>query len=156
MREKPSSVFVTYIVTTAERLWEALTNGEITTQYFFGRRMESDWKVGSPLKLVMEDGRIDSQGKVLECDPPRRLAVTWHVEWMEELRHLPEAIVTFQIDPLGDVVRLTVSEFHPEGIDQKYVEGGRRGWPIILSGLKTLLETGRPLPKFELPDMPTE
>ncbi len=156
MTDKPSSVFVTYIVTTADRLWEALTNGKITTQYFFGRRMESDWKVGSPWKLVMEDGRIDSQGKVLESDPPRRLDVTWHVEWIEEFRRLPEAIVTFQSDPLGDVVRLTVSEFHPEGIDPKYLEGGRRGWPIILSGLKTLLETGRPLPKFELPDMPTE
>ncbi len=156
MTDKPSSVFVTYIVTTPDKVWEALTNGEFTKQYFFGRRMESDWNVGLPFKLIMEDGRIDSQGKVLECDPPRRLAVTWHVEWMEEFRHLPEAIVMFQIDPLGDVVRLTVSEFHPEGIDPKYVEGGRRGWPIILSGLKTLLETGRPLPKFELADMPIE
>jgi uncharacterized protein YndB with AHSA1/START domain len=154
--ETPSSVFVTYIVTTAEKLWDALTNGDLTTQYFFGRRMESYWEVGSPWKLRMEDGRIDCQGKVLESDSPRRLALTWHVEWMEELRRLPEAVVTFQIEPLGDVVRLTVSEFHPHGIDEKYVEGGRRGWPVILSGLKTLLEMGRPMPKFELPDMPTE
>ncbi len=62
----------------------------------------------------------------------------------------------FQIDALGEVVQLTVSEFHPEGIDEKFVEGGRRGWPIILSGPKSLLETGHPLPKFTLPDMPTE
>ena len=156
MTEKPSSVFVTHIVTTPEKLWEALTNGGVTKEYFFGRRMESDWTVGSPWKLVMEDDRIDCQGKVLESHPPRYLALTWHVEWMEELRRLPEAVVTFQIDPLGDVARLTVSEFHPDGIDPKYVEGGRRGWPIILSGLKTLLETGHSLPKFELPDMPTE
>ncbi len=60
MTEKPSSVFVTYIVTTPEKLWEALTNGDCTKPYFFGRRIESDWKVGSPFKLVMEDGRIDS------------------------------------------------------------------------------------------------
>lgn len=88
----------------------------------------------------------------------RRFAgrLAWHVEWTEEFRHLPEAIITFQIDALGDVVRLRVSEFHPEGIDENYLEGGRRGWPIILSGLKSLLEAGRPLPKFELPDMPTE
>ena len=156
MTEKLSSVLVTYIVTTPELLWESLTNGEITKHYFFGRRIQADWKVGSSFKLVMEDGRIDSQGKVLECNPPRRLALTWHVEWMEEFRHLAEAVVTFQIDPLGDVVRLTVSEFHPEGIDPKYVEGGRRGWPIILSGLKTLLETGRALPKFKMPEMPIE
>jgi uncharacterized protein YndB with AHSA1/START domain len=156
MNGEPSSVFVIYIVTTAERLWEALTNGEITKQYFFGRRMESDWQLGSLFRLLMPDGRIDCQGKVLQSDPPRRLAVTWHVEWIDEMRHLPEAVVTFQIDALGDVVRLTVSEFHPEGSDPKYVEGGRRGWPIILSGLKSLLETGRPLPKFQLPDIPTE
>lgn len=156
MTEEPSSVFVTYIVTAPEKLWESLTNGEITKQFFFVRRMQSDWKVGSPWKLVMEDGRIDCQGKVLESDPPRRLVLTWHVEWMEELRHLPEALVSYQIVSLGEVVRLTVSEFHPEGIDPKYVEGGRRGWPIILSGLKTLLETGRPLPKFEMPEMPVE
>jgi uncharacterized protein YndB with AHSA1/START domain len=152
----PGSVFVTYIATSPERLWESLTSGDLTRQYFFGRRLESDWKVGSPFRLVMADGRIDSQGKVLESEPPRRLAVTWHVEWLEELRHLPPAIVAFQIDALGKVARLTVSEFHPEGIDRKYVEGGRRGWPIILSGLKTLLETGRPLPRFALADMPTE
>jgi uncharacterized protein YndB with AHSA1/START domain len=79
MNEKPTSEFVTYIVATPERAWESLTKGEITKQYFFGRRTQSDWKVGSPFKLVMEDGRIDSQGKVLECEPPRRLAVTWHV-----------------------------------------------------------------------------
>ncbi len=156
MTEQPSSVFVIYIATTPERVWESLTNGKVTKQFFFGRHMQSDWKVGSPFKLLMEDRRIDTQGKVLECDPPRRLAVTWHVEWMEEFRHLPEAIVRYQIDPLGDVVRLTVCEFHPDGIDPKCIEGGRRGWPIILSGLKTLLETGRPLPKFELPDMPIE
>ena len=131
MTEKPSSVFVTYIATSAERLWEALTSGGFTKQYFFGRRMESDWEVGSPWKLMMEDDRIDCQGKVLESDPPRRLALTWHVEWMEELRRLPETVVTFQIDPLGNVVRLTVSEFHPEGIDETYVEGGRRGWSCL-------------------------
>ncbi|MBI2487128.1 MAG: SRPBCC domain-containing protein [Deltaproteobacteria bacterium] len=87
---------------------------------------------------------------MLECDPPRRLSVTWHLEWLEEYRHnLPEAIVTFELDPLGDVVRLTMSEFHPEPIEDKYLEGGRRGWPLILSGLKSLLETGRALPKFD-------
>jgi len=106
--------------------------------------------------MVMADGRIDCQGKVLESDAPRRLALTWHVEWIEEMRRLPETIVTFQIDALGDVVRFMVTEFPPQGIDEKYLEGGRKGWPIILSGLKSLLETGRPMPKFQLPDMPTE
>jgi uncharacterized protein YndB with AHSA1/START domain len=154
--EKPSSVFVTYILTTPDKLWEALTNSGSTEQSFLGQRMESDWTVGSTWKLLMEDGRIDSQGTVLESDPPRRLCISWRVEWVEEYRNLPESKLTFQIDPLGEVVRLTVSEFHHPSIDEKHIEGGRRGWPVVLSSLKSLLETGRPLPPFKLPEMPTE
>ncbi len=146
---KPEIVYVTYIATTPEKLWAALTTGEFTTDYFFGRRIESDWKAGSAWTLWMDDGRIDCNGKVLESDPPRRLSLTWHVEWLEEFRKLPDAVVTFTLEPLGDVVRLTVMESHHESIPEKYKEGGRRGWPVILCGLKSLLETGRPLPKFE-------
>jgi len=147
--DKPGTVYVIYIAAAPERVWAALTSPELTRQYFFGRRVESNWKVGSPVTYWMEDGRIDVRGKVLECDPPRRLSITWHVEWIEEFRRLPEVCVSFQIDPLGDVVRLTMGEFHPKPLDEKYLEGGRRGWPVILSGLKSLLETGRPLPKFD-------
>ena len=156
--DKPKTVYVTYIVTTPEKLWEALTRPESTRQYFFGRAVESDWKVGSPFAYRMEDGGIDVKGKVLESDPPRRLAVTWEVEWREGLpepftpellRSLPETVVTFEIEPLGEVVRLTMTESHAGPIDDKLLEGGRRGWPVILSGLKSLLETGRPLPKLE-------
>jgi uncharacterized protein YndB with AHSA1/START domain len=153
VNDKPSNVFVTYIVTTPEKLWAALTQGEITRQYFFGRRMQSDWKPGSPWKLLMEDGKIDCMGDVLECDPPRRLAISWRVEWHEEMRKLPPGKVTYQIDQLGDMVRLTISEFHHPSLDQKYVEGGRKGWPLITSGLKSLLETGHPLPKFDIMKM---
>lgn len=147
---KPEAVYVTYIATTPEKLWAALTGGEFTRQYFFGRRIESDWKVGSPWTLWMEDGRVDCNGKVLESDPSRRLSLTWHVEWLEEFRRLPDTIVTFQLEPLGDVVRLTVTESHDEALPEKYKEGGRRGWPIILCGLKSLLETGRTLPAFDM------
>ena len=112
--------------------------------------MESDWQVGSLVTYWMEDGRIDIQGRVLECDPPRLLSFTLHVEWHEEYRRLPETHVTFRLDPLGGVVRLTLTEgFYLEPIDDKFFEGGRRGWPVILSGLKSLLETGRALPKFD-------
>src|SRR4051812_45430161 len=109
----PDTVYVTYIASTSEQVWEALTSPEFTRQYFFGRRMQSDWKVGSPFQLLMEDGTVDCQGKVLESDPPRRLSVTWHVEWIEEMRRLPECIVSFDIESLGDVVRLTMTESHP-------------------------------------------
>lgn len=147
----PIHVTVIYIATSPDKVWAALTEPDLCRQFFFGRFPECDWRVGAPFKLWQENGVLDVAGKVLVCDPPKRLSVTWHVEWVEELRHLPEVIVTYEIDDLGDVVRLTATESHPTPIDPKYYEGGRRGWPIILSGLKTLLETGRPLPRFEMP-----
>jgi uncharacterized protein YndB with AHSA1/START domain len=158
---KPETVYVTYIVTTPEKAWAALTSPEFTRQYFFGRRIESDWKVGSAVKYLMEDGRTDVFGNILECEPPRVLSFTWNVEWrdehakalgrpLDELRRLPESMVTFQIDALGEVVRLTMTESHQIELDEKMLEGGRRGWPVILSGLKSLLETGRALPAFNM------
>jgi uncharacterized protein YndB with AHSA1/START domain len=151
IRTEPSTVQVIYIVASGERVWEGLTSSTFTRQYFFGRAVELEQREGGLFRLVMDDGRTDTQGKVLACDPPRFLSVTWHVEWMEEFRRLPEAVVAFRIEPLGDLVRLTVSEYHDESLDPKYLEGGRQGWPLILSGLKTLLETGEPLPAFEMP-----
>ena len=71
--------------------------------------------------------------------------MTWHVEWLEEYRKLPKGLVTFVIEPVGDVVRLTLIEAHSPALDEKYKQGGKHGWPMILSGLKTLLETGKPL-----------
>ncbi|HEY1067641.1 MAG TPA: SRPBCC family protein [Pirellulales bacterium] len=153
LKDKPSNVFVVYIQASAQRVWDALTQSEFTKQYFFGRAIESDWRVGSPWRLVMEDGRTDCTGVVVESQPPHRLAITWRVEWLDEMRSLPESRVVYQIDSLNEqdaVSRLTVSEYVDETLPEKYLEGGRRGWPIILSGLKSLLETGRPLPKFEM------
>lgn len=138
--------YVVYIVASVQAVWDALTNGEQTRLYFFNRRIESDWKAGSQVLYLNPEGRVDVQGRVVVCDEPRLLSYSWRVMWLDEYRGLPEAIVTFQIDPLGDVVRLTMTESHPTPIDEKYLEGGRRGWPYALSGLKTLLETGRALP----------
>lgn len=145
----PKTVYVTYIVASPEKVWAALTRAEMVKQYFFGRTIESDWKVGSPVRYWQEDGTLDVQGRIVESDEPRRLSYTWHVEWLEEYRKLPDCLVTFQLDDLGQVVRLTMTESHQWEVDEKLLEGGRRGWPIILSGLKTLLETGRPLPKLD-------
>ncbi|HVB56774.1 MAG TPA: SRPBCC family protein [Candidatus Acidoferrales bacterium] len=158
---KPKTVYVTYIVTTPEKLWAALTDAAFTKQYFFGRRVESDWSAGSAVTYRMEDGRPDVYGKVLQCQPPRLLSFTWNVEWREdhathlgksldELRRLPECSVTFQLDDLGEVVRLTMTESHQLDPDESLLEGGRRGWPVILSGLKSLLETGHALPPFSM------
>jgi uncharacterized protein YndB with AHSA1/START domain len=139
-----STVYVTYIAASPEQVWAALTSSEFTTQYFFGRSVESDWKTGSPWILRMPDGRIDVRGEVRESDPPRKLVVSWIVDWSET--KLPESIVTYDLEQIGEnLVRLTMTEAHPTPIPTYLLEGGRRGWPMILSGLKSLLETGKPL-----------
>jgi uncharacterized protein YndB with AHSA1/START domain len=137
-----STVYVTYIASTPQKVWEGLTSGDFTTPYFFGRSIESDWRAGSPWMLRKPDGSVDVGGTVRTADPPRKLVVSWVVAALD----LPEAIVTYDIEDLGgDVVRLTMTEAHPTPIPANLLEGGRRGWPMILSGLKSLLETGKPL-----------
>jgi len=149
-----STVYVTYIATTPEKLWAALTASEFTRQYFFNRTVESDWNTGSPWILRMPDGRVDIKGEVRESDPPRKLVVTWNVDWIAE--KLPEAIVSYEIEPVGGgVVRLTMTEAHPTPIPAYLLEGGRKGWPMILCGLKSLLETGKPL-NIPVPQPPKE
>lgn len=138
---REDTVYVTYIAATPDKVWAALTSSDFTTQYFFGRSIESDWRKGSPWTLRKPDGSVDVGGVVRESDPPRRLVVSWVVAWMD----LPEAIVTYDIEDLGGIVRLTMTESHPTPIPAHLLEGGRRGWPMILSGLKTLLETGKAL-----------
>lgn len=142
------TVYVTYIATTPEKCWAALTQPEFTARYFLGRRVQSDWKKGSRWELRKPDGSPDVSGIVIECDPPQRIVLSWKVDWLD----LPECLVTYLIEQAGEgVVRLTMTESHPTPIDEQLLEGGRRGWPMILSGLKTLLETGLaldiPLPK---------
>jgi uncharacterized protein YndB with AHSA1/START domain len=149
-----STVYITYIATTPERLWAALTSSEFTTQYFFGRTVESDWKTGSPWLLRMPNGPVDVKGEVRESDPPRKLVVSWNIDWGAE--KLPEAVVSYEIETIGGgVVRLTMTESHPTPIPAALLEGGRKGWPMILSGLKSLLETGKPL-GIPVPQPPKE
>ena len=141
-----STVYVIYIATTREKLWVALTESAFTRQYFFGRAVESDWRTGSPWLLRRPDGVVDVKGEVRESAPPCKLVLSWRVDSSEEARKLPEAVVTYDIEPVGDgVVRLTMTEAHPTPIPAALLEGGRRGWPMILSGLKTWLETGQTL-----------
>ena len=145
-----NTVYVTYIAASAGKVWEALTDSRFTAQYFFGHLVESDWKTGSRWVMRKGDGSISVSGIVRESDPPKKLVVTWNVENIPSLKSLPESIVTYEIEDLGTgVVRLTMIEAHPTPIPAYLLEGGRRGWPIILSSLKSLLETGKRL------DIPT-
>jgi uncharacterized protein YndB with AHSA1/START domain len=100
--------------------------------------------------MVMLIGSVDAKGRVVESNPPRKLVVTWNIDGIEELKKLPEAMVACEIEPMGEVVRLTMTESHPTPTPDYMLEGGRRGWPVILCGLKSLLETGR-VPKIPTP-----
>jgi uncharacterized protein YndB with AHSA1/START domain len=139
---KLNTVYVTYIVATPDRVWQALTSSEFTRQYFWERTVEVEPKVGGAFVLRLPDGRINVQGKVMDYDRPRKLSVTWRVEWPEEFRKLPECLVTYEIAPAGEAVRLTMTESHSWNVPAAILSGGRTGWPAVLSGLKSLLETG--------------
>lgn len=141
-------VYVTYICTTPEKLFEALTKPEFTRQYWFGITQESEWKPGAAWTLKFSDGRIADTGEVLEYDPPRRLVLKWRNEFMPELKAEGFSRCVMEIEPHGETVKLTITHtIDKEG--SKFVEAVSGGWPQILSSLKSLLETGKPLPESE-------
>ena len=148
----PHTIYTIYIAASAEQVWKGLTESGFTTRYFFGRSVESDWSRGSPWLLRMPDGRIDVEGTVRTSEPPHRLELSWNVAWLTP--KLPECFVTYTIEAAGDgVTRLTMTETHPTPIPAALLEGGRQGWPMILSGLKSVLETGTGL-KIAVPKPP--
>jgi uncharacterized protein YndB with AHSA1/START domain len=145
--DKPQFVYVTYIATTPEKLWNALLDSEMTSKYWQHDNV-SDWKPGSRWEHRRNDetGAVDLVGKVLESSPPRRLVLTWAYP-ADEAREEKHTRVTFDIEPVRGVVRLTVTHdtFAP-GSDM--LEPITMGWPKVLSSLKSLLETGQPLPRL--------
>jgi uncharacterized protein YndB with AHSA1/START domain len=142
---KPRTVYATYIAATPEKVWQALTSSEFTRKYFWERNVEVEPKRGGAFLLRLPDGRINVRGKVVEYDPPRKLVVTWHVEWPEDFAKLPECLVSYEIVQAGEAVRLTMTEAHSWEVPEAILSGGRTGWPAVLSGLKSLLETGKAL-----------
>ncbi|MBI3129705.1 MAG: SRPBCC family protein [Candidatus Tectomicrobia bacterium] len=138
-------VYVTYIATTPEKLWEALTSGDFTLLYYWsGRRVQSVWMPGSPVRHTKEDGSLDWQGEVLQADPPKLLSYTFDVAMGGEGRRERPSRVTFEIIPFMGHVKLTLTHggFEP---GSKVLPGISRGWPAILSSLKSLLEGGKAL-----------
>jgi uncharacterized protein YndB with AHSA1/START domain len=142
---KPAIVYTVYIASTAEKVWQALTMAEFSRKYFFGNAVEVDLKVGGAYVVRQPDGSVHISGEVVECVPPRKLTVTFNVNWPALIEKLGPTLVTYEIEPAGDAVRLTMTESHDRPLDDDILSGGRTGWPAILSSLKSLLETGAPL-----------
>jgi uncharacterized protein YndB with AHSA1/START domain len=133
-------VFEIYIKTTPDQLWEAITNSEMRQKYTFGVGVDSDWTPGSHYEAVHPGAGIAiSEGENLEVDPPRRLVQSFNALWGDDVKSEGTSRVTWEIEPVGDSCRLTVvhDQLREGANDQLY-----GGWPMILSGLKTLLETG--------------
>src|SRR6201988_1425980 len=142
---KPLTVYTIYIAATPERVWEALTSADFSRKYFFGNAVEIDLKVGGAYIVRTPDGSLHISGEVIECDPPRKLTVTFNVNWPALIEKLGPTLVTYEIEQAGDAVRLTMSESHDRPLSADILRGGRQGWPAILSSLKSVLETGKPL-----------
>ncbi len=138
---KPIFIYTIYIASTREKVFKALTDTDATAKFWFGNAVTSDWQVGSPLQFHRE-GKLVLQGKVLENDPPRRLSYTFHS--MHEPFNGTEAPsrVTMELEQQKDQVKLTVThDCFIEG--SKVFESISRGWPLVLSNLKSYLELNR-------------
>jgi len=133
-------VYEIYIKTTPERLWKAITDPEMRSKYSFGNRIESDWKPGSPYEATNAGAPgVLVEGENVEVDPPRRLVQTMRALWGDDVKREGTSRVTWEIEPVGDSCRLIVTHDQlREGANEELYGG----WPMILSGLKTLLETG--------------
>ncbi len=142
--EKSTFVYVTFIRTTPEKLWQALTQPEFIRQYFFAAVQESEWKVGSPWKIVAPDGTLVDSGEVLEIDPPKRLVLKWRNEYKAAAKAEGYSRMTYTLEPQADTVKFTV--LHEIDIPESvFIKQVSNGWPIIISSLKSLLETGESL-----------
>jgi uncharacterized protein YndB with AHSA1/START domain len=139
-------LYVTYIKTTPEKLWQALLTPEFTRQYWYGTRVETPGTKGSPWRLVAPDGRVTDDGEIAEAKPHTRLVIAWADRLTAEMESEGTSRCTFELEKQdGGVVKLTVThEMDKSG--SKFIEAVSQGWPSILSSLKSLLETGAPLP----------
>jgi uncharacterized protein YndB with AHSA1/START domain len=135
-------VYVTYIRTTPERLWSALTSdAEFMKQYWFGVHCQSQWTAGSSWKMVYSDGTISDAGEIVEAQPPRRLVIRWQHQNKPELKAEGDSRCTLELEPIGTTVKLSITHTI-EREPSKFIEAVSGGWPKIISNLKSLLETG--------------
>jgi uncharacterized protein YndB with AHSA1/START domain len=139
---KSTYVYVSYIRTTPEKLWSALTDdAEFMKRYWFGVHCESQWTAGASWKMVGADGQVSDAGEILESEPPRRLVIRWRHENKPELKAEGDSLCVMELEPSAGAVKLTITH----SIDRdpsKLIVAVSGGWPKIISNLKSLLETG--------------
>lgn len=137
---KSTFKYVTFIRTTPEKLWHALTTTEVVKKYWFGIRLEGSWSVGSKWQFFYDNDLMDS-GEILENVPQKRLVRSWRNEWKPEFKAEGTSESTYLLEPFGKSVKLTV--LHSiDRADSKFIEALGEGWPMCMSNLKSLLETG--------------
>jgi len=146
-------VYVTFIRTTPEKLWQALLEPEFTRQYWLGVTLESTWKVGASWKMIFPDGRPGDAGEVVEIVPRKRLVLTWRHEYRPELKAEGFTRMTCDIQQHENMCKLTIVHVMDKP-ESKMIQAVSNGWPIVLSGLKSLLETGSSLEA--MPTFPRE
>jgi uncharacterized protein YndB with AHSA1/START domain len=145
MTAQTTQVYELYIKASPEQIWDAITKPEFTAKYFYGTRVQSSLEPGSPILYLAPDDGVMVEGEIVESDPPRRLVQSWHPLFDEAMRAEPPSRVTWEIEPQDDgSTRLTVVHDRLDTAP-KTAESVGGGWMLILSGLKTLLETGSPL-----------
>ena len=141
---KSKFMYVTYIRTTPKKLWEALTTPKFQRQFFFGTTQESEWKKGSPWRMVKPDGEATDSGEVLEIEPQRRLVLKWRNEFIPDMRKEGYSRMTLEIEKEGTSCKLTILH-EMNRPNSKLISAVSGGWPPILSSLKSFLETGESL-----------
>lgn len=145
----PNAVYVSFIASSSDKVWDLLTDAPSSPDWFFGNRMEVGARVGDPFIVRRPDGSPHVDGTVLVKEPGRRLRVSWFMPDMPV--RAAEDEVEFLIEDKGEgVVRIAVHEYHGEPLPEKWIEAGREGWSLAFSKLKTLLETGKPFPRWEM------
>ena len=144
-----SFIYVTYLRAPQQKVWDALTKPEFQKQYWFGMHQETDWKPGSPWKLVFEDGRVADTGEILECDAPNRLVLKWRNEFKPEFKAEGYTRCVMSLEYDGELTKLTIDHSIDRVAARVITDGVSGGWPKILSSLKSMLETGEALERFK-------
>ena len=139
-----SFVYITFIRTTPERLWSALTDANQMKEYWFGMHIKTEWKTGAEWQMIFPDGQVADRGEILELERPKRIQLKWRNEFRPELKAEGFALCTLEIEPVGAAVRLTITHTI-ERADSNFIRAVAGGWPKIVSNLKSLLETGQVL-----------